>query len=191
VLPFRVFCLSVISAGMLCASVFPIHAGSSAAEPRITRVFYLQGMERREALTLLRSQIEVRQIAEVASANALVVTEVDQKIQRSESLLRERDAVARSVDPHPPLTFQGESDAGMDTRVFRIEGSESRAVITVLRAIYQIPAELTGDDSVTATAPSSRLDAAEALLKELGFLAKVRGVGVGHAPAGEVPAGPG
>ena len=189
-LPFRVFCLSVISAGMLCASVFPIHAGSSAAEPRITRVFYLQGMERREALTLLRSQIQVRQIAEVASANALVVTEVDQKIQRSESLLRERDAVARSVDPHPPLMFRGESDAGMDTRVFRIEGSESRAVITVLRAIYQISAELT-DDSVTATAPSSRLDAAEALLKELGLLAYVKGVSVGHAPAGEVPAGPG
>ncbi len=71
--------------------------------------------------------------------------------------------------------------------MFRIEGSESRAVITVLRAIYQIPAELTDDDSVTATAPSSRLDAAEALLKELGLLAKVKGVGVGHAPTGEVP----
>jgi len=176
--PFRIVCLSLISAGMLCASVFPTHAGSSADEPRITRVFYLQGMERLEALTLLRSQVQVRQIAEVASANALVVTEVDQKIQRSESLLRERDAVARSVDPHPPLTFRGEPDAAMDTRVFQIEGPETRAVITVLRAIYQIPAESTDDNSVTATAPAARLDAAEALLKELELLAKVKGAGV-------------
>jgi len=34
-------------------------------------------------------------------------------------------------------------------------------------------------DSVTATAPSVRLDAAEALLRELGLMAKVKGPGAG------------
>jgi len=176
----RFVCLVLLGVGMLCASDLTVNAGSSAEEPRITRVLYLQGMEPSEAVTLLRSQVQVRQIAEVASANAVVVTEVVQKIERSESLLRERDAVLRSVDPHPPLKFRGKPDSPTETRVFRMEGPEARTAVTVLRAIYQISAVESADaDSVTATAPSVRLDAAEALLRELGLMAKVKGPGAG------------
>ncbi len=178
---FRVVCLVSLAAVLLCVSSIPVYAGSSADEPRITRVFYLQGMERREAITLLRSQIQVRQIAEVTSANALVVTEVAGKIQRSESLLREHDALDRSVDPHPPLSFRREADPSSATRVFRIEGPETRNVVTVLRSIYQIRQvmEVTHNNSITATGPPDRLDAAEALLEELGLLAETEEPGAG------------
>ena len=152
-----------------------------AKEPRLTRVFYLQGMERREAVTLLRSQVQVRQMAEVASVDAVVVTEVAERVDRSESLLREHDALVRAVDPHGPLSFERVPDAEMETRVFAIEGPDTRSAVTVLRAIYQI-GELTesaDDNSVTVRASPARLDAAEALLRQLELLAEVKGPGAG------------
>jgi type II secretory pathway component GspD/PulD (secretin) len=70
---------------------------SSEEELRLTRVFYLQGMEKREAVTLLRSQLQVRQIAEVQGSDIVIVTEAAEKVERCENLLRELDAVARAV----------------------------------------------------------------------------------------------
>ncbi len=149
-----------------------VTSGLSAGESRSTRVFYLKDMGTREAITLLRSEVQVRQIAEIRELHAVVVTETEERITRSETLLRERDGLERAVAPHDPLRFERGSEEQTETRVFRLAGIDPRSAQTVLRSLYQIR-ELTvlADGtrlSVRTTIP--KLEASEALFRELGVL---------------------
>ena len=175
-LSYRAVVILALSAGALF-NVDLRAAESSGEEPRLTRVFHLQGMETREAVALLRSRVQVRQIAEIRGLDIVIVTEVAEKVDRSESLLRERDAVARAIDPHDPVNPEPSSESPIGTRVFRIEGLDPRGVVTVLRSIYQMRevTELVDGDGVSVRAPLYKLDASEALLRELGLLAEPAG----------------
>ncbi len=160
---------------LLALAVGTLVNGASLAEaPYVTRVFYLQGMEPREAVTLLRRQVQVRQIAEIRDRNLIVVADVAERVERSESLLRERDAVLRANDPHEPLNMDRPPDSPMVTRVFRIKGTDTGSVMVVLRAIYQMRdvTELAEENGVEVNDALSILDASEALLRELDMLAE-------------------
>ena len=138
----------------------------------VTRVFYLQGMEPREVLTLLRRQVQVRQIATVRDRNFIIVADTADRVDRSESLLRQRDAVIRASDPHVPLNLDRSSESPIATRVFRIKGTDTSSVMSVLRSIYQMTdvTELADESSVSVNDELSMLDASEALLRELDLL---------------------
>jgi type II secretory pathway component GspD/PulD (secretin) len=172
----RAALLFLIVAGTLFwAGVQPLDGAQeepSGEKPRLTRVFELQGMDTREAVTLLRTHVQVRQIVELQDRDTVIVTEVFEKVDRSEKLLRELDAVARAVDPHGALSFARVPERQVETRQFRIYGIDSRLVVTVLRTIYQIRqvTELSDKGIVVVSAPLPVLDAAEALLSELGVL---------------------
>ncbi len=77
----------------------PTSASSSTREEAAvaskvhTRVFYLQGMDPRQAITLLRSQAQVRQVASISHRNVIVVAGIADTVERCETLLREHDAV--------------------------------------------------------------------------------------------------
>lgn len=152
----------------------PVRAGSASSDaPYVTRVFYVQGMELREAVTLLRSRVHVRQMAEVITRNAIVVCEVADRVERSESLLRENDALVRATDPHEPVSFERAKDSPLETRVFPVEsGDDAKMVVTILRAIYQMRdmTELADESGVSVRAALPLLDASEELLRELGLL---------------------
>jgi hypothetical protein len=146
-------------------------AESPEEEARITRVFYLEGMDNKEAVTLLRAQLQVRQIAELTGRDVIIITESAEKADRAESLLHELGVLAGKADPHAPLSFARTLEEEEATRVFRIEGTETSTVVMVMRAIYQMRevTDLSEEDSVVVTAPLAKLDAAEALLAELGM----------------------
>jgi hypothetical protein len=146
-------------------------AAASAAAPQVTRVFYLQGMEPREAVTLFRAQAQVRRVAMIADRSVVVVSDIAEKVEQAESLLRQRDAVARTSDPHQPLELLAESPAA--TRTFRVDGDEVSTVLTVLRSIYQVRelSELADGGGVEVRAAQPILDSSAALLRELGLLA--------------------
>jgi hypothetical protein len=151
----------------------PIQTGSSSIKvPYVMRVFYLQGMEPLEAMTLLRSQIQVVQIATIRDRNIIVVADVADRVDRSESLLRQRDAVVRATDPHQPLNLERLPESTIATRVFRIEDADISTVVTVLRSIYQMRevTKFVDENSVSVRAALPILDASEATLRELGLL---------------------
>ena len=147
-------------------------ASDDADEPRVTRILHLKDIDSREAVTLLRSEVQVRQIAEIRDLGLLVVKGVAERVDRCESLLRERGAVADAVDPHDPEDPYSAKEGPIGTRVFQVRGIDRRAIVTVLRAIYQMReiTELPEEGSVSVRAPTPRLDASEALLKALGVL---------------------
>ena len=106
----------------------PVRAGSASSDrPHVIRVFYLQGMELREAVTLLRSRVHVRQITSVSTGDAIVLCEVADRVDRSESLLRDNGALVRATDPHEPVSFERAKDSPLETRVAPA-GRERRAL---------------------------------------------------------------
>ena len=153
----------------------PPQAGSSSEKsPYVMRVFHLQGMEPREAATLLRKQLQIRQIVMIQDRNIIIVADSADKVDHSESLLRQRDAVVRATDPHDPLNLERLPDSPMETRVFRIVDADTKTVITILRSIYQVRelTELVDENSVSVREALPILDASEALLREVGLLAE-------------------
>lgn len=131
-------------------------------------------------MTLLRSQVQVRQMAMIPDRSVIVVSDVADKVNQSESLLRQRDAVVRATDPHEPLELEHLAESQPATRVFRVDSAHVSTVVTLLRAIYQVREvqELAEDNSVSARGAQPILDSSEALLRELGLLvepAKVSG----------------
>jgi len=145
----------------------------AADEPKVTRVFYLQAMDSKEAVTLLRSEVQVRQLAEVRALGLLVLQDSPERVAQSERLLRERKALARVVEPH--AAESPSSPAGStETRVFRLRGLDAPSAVTLLRAIYQIGqvTEDTDGTRISATAAVSQLDQAEALFVAMGVLAR-------------------
>ena len=159
----------------------PAQAGTSSANmPHVTRVFYLQEMEPRDAMTLLRSQVQVRRMATIRDRSVIVVSDVADRVDQSERLLRQRDAVVRATDPHEPLELERLAESPTATRVFRVGSDNMSTVVTVLRSIYQMREvnEFAEDNSVSVRAAQPILDSSEALLRELGLLvepAKVSG----------------
>ncbi len=169
---------ALVAGGLVSGSLRaggPAQAGTSSANmPHVTRVFYLQGMEPREAMTLLRSQVQVRQMAMIQDSSAIVVSDVADRVDQSEKLLRERDAVVRATDPHDPLELEGLAASPTATRVFRVESVNLTAVATILRSIYQVREVNTSaeENSVSVRGAKLILDSSEALLRELGLLAE-------------------
>jgi hypothetical protein len=130
-------------------------------------------MDTREAVTLLRTHVQVRQIAELSDLDVVIVTDVAERVDSSESLLRKHEAVAETIVPHDPLRFDRKDESPTETRVFRVEGLDTKAAVVILRSIYGIRAVTEREDnsSVTVTAPAAKLDAIEALIRALGVSA--------------------
>jgi hypothetical protein len=153
----------------------PAPAGSPAppSHLQVTRVFHLQGLEPAEAVRLLRSEVQVRRIATLRGRQVVVVSDAAERVDRSESLLRDRGAVARAVEPHAPLSLEDQPTErpAVATRLFRT--SDPGAALALLRSIYQLrdAAESAEEHGVTVRAPLPVLEASAALLGELGLLA--------------------
>ena len=141
--------------------------GEAGVSPLHTRVFYLDGADARAAVTLLRSEIQVRRVAYLSDRPLVIVSETAERIDLVESLLRERGMLARAVEPHPPLASDTE---GMTARVLRLASLDSAVATMLLRTIYGVrEVEPQSDGAgVAARAPASTLEAAEALFRELG-----------------------
>ena len=144
-----------------------------AASKLHTRVFYLgEGMTAREAMTLLRSEGDVRHAAAISDRRVVVIADTADVVGKCETLLRERDAVLRIASPHEPLELGGPDDP-MVTRVFRVAGNNMQAVVVILRSIYSVRqlSALEGDNTVSVHATQPVLDSSAALLRELELLA--------------------
>ena len=103
--------------------------------------------------------------------------DIPEVVDRCESLLVDRNAIARTDDPHDPETTAIQSDQiPSETRSFVVEGIDRQAAITILRTIYDARnlAEQPEADAFSVTAQVAKLDNIEALLTALGVLAEAR-----------------
>lgn len=145
--------------------------GDGAESPPIhTRVFYLDGADARETITLLRVEIQVGRIAELRDRQIVIVSETAGRMELVESVLRERGIRARSMEPHPPLAADAGSDDGStESRVIRHEGLDARLALVLVRSMYGVREVEAREDGtgLSARAPAAVLDAAEALFREL------------------------
>jgi hypothetical protein len=80
----------------------------------------------------------------------------------------------RATDPHKPLDYERLAQSPTTTRVFRINTDHPEDVVNLLSTIYQMQEVrmLEEDSSVSVRAAQPVVDASEALLRELGYLAK-------------------
>ncbi len=143
------------------------------------RVFYLQGIDLREAMMTLRHSLDIRKVVMVKDREALVLSDLADRLDKAETLLRERKAVIRVAEPSAPMFTEEFGHDASATRVFDVEAGRTRDVATVLRTIYDAR-HVQWDDQlnrVTLQAAQPILDSSEALLRELGLLAPVTGAG--------------
>ena len=121
---------------------------------------------------LLRRQVPIRKIARIPGRNLIVVADVVDKVNRSESLLRQRDAIHRATDPHDPCNLERLREGPVATRIFRIDDDEMDNAVVILRVIYDMRevTELDEENSVSVRDAQTILAASEALLRELGLL---------------------
>ena len=163
----RLICLYLALIGTL---LFSSHAQSvaSATPPpesraHVTRVFYLQDVGVREAVTLCRSGAHLLKMASIESLNVVVTSDVVGKIEECEKLLREADAQLRSVDPHEPIDFNALRPSAVELRIFELRTTTPNRAVTLLRSIYQLTevTEVT-DSSVSVRAAVPILEASEA-----------------------------
>lgn len=168
-----------IGAGALLSAVVPARSGSdpepTSEAASLTRVFYLRGIRASEAIALLRSRAQVRRIAEIRDLDVVIVRDDADRVDRSESVLRERDGVARIVNPREPASHDLSDGGRVALRLFRIEGIDERGVVAVLESIYGMRevTDLGEANGLSVRAPRPDLDAAEELLRGLGVLAQV------------------
>jgi len=103
-----------------------------------------------------------------------VVSDTADRVDQSEMLLRQRNAVVRTSDPHKPLDLNSLGKSPFATRVFRVAGDNLNNVVTVLRSIYHVREvnESAENHSVSVTAAKPVLDSSESLLRELSLIAK-------------------
>jgi malonyl CoA-acyl carrier protein transacylase len=155
----------------------PANADSEGAGELYTRVFYLQGMDVRQAVTLLRSQAQVLQVASINDRDVIVIAGTADMVERCETLLRERDAILRVAIPHEPVELEALSRGPLVSHVFRVTDNNIKTAVVVLRAIYQVRelSELTEDNTVSVRATQPVVDSSEALLRELGLLSDSTG----------------
>jgi hypothetical protein len=164
--------LGLLSVLALAVSHSHSHSHSSSSAPQLTRVFYLQEMETKEATTLLRTEAQVRRLAAIPGRSVLVVSDVEERIVRAESLLRERHAISRTAEPHGPLDFERLAVDVPVGRIFRVDRTASGTAAMLLRAIYQMRGVIPQEGGVSARAAEALLDASESLLRELELLAE-------------------
>lgn len=147
--------------------------GSTLDQPRVTRVFYLHGMELREALMLLRAEVAPRAVGTLESRKAIVVADVAEKVERVERLLRAQGAIARATTPHAPLATETSSPDTATLATHRLVCSDAISAANLLRTLYEIrDIESAGGNGVIVVhAAEPVLTAGEALLRELGLLA--------------------
>jgi hypothetical protein len=175
----RVYCALIIVAmavvgltGGLASASSPTLEEAVVVNKIHTRVFYLQGMDPREAATLLRSQAQVRQLAWIKGRDVIVVAGEANRVEQCETLLREHDAILRVADPHEPVALAGPASDPLVTRVFRVTDDNMQAVVVILRSIYQVREleELAEDNTVSIQSTQPILDSSESLLRELELL---------------------
>jgi len=168
--------LAVVAGWMADGSV--VASDPAAAEvmvkPHTARVFYLQGMSSRDAITLLRMEAQILQAAWIGERDVVVVAGTAEKVDQCEDLLQQRDALFRVAEPHEPVALEGVESSLPETRVFLVDGDNLQTVVTVLRSIYQVRelSELAENNSVSVSASKPVLDSSEALLQELELLVK-------------------
>ncbi len=172
----RAVAILAFSASSLClphsraAEVTP--AGSPTEATTVTRVFYLKGMDTREAAMLLRSRVQIHRLAEVREIDAVIVRDSPTRVDSSETLLRDLDGISKTTTASEPVTLERERQNASVTRVFWVNAVDTRTVIAVLRSIYGIrearDSGRTSSISVQGALPD--LDAAEVLLRGLGVL---------------------
>ena len=167
--------LAVALTGLTC---LPDFGWSQSVEEAATAKFSVRGIYLRaasnDAMTLVRSQADVRRVATILDRNVIVVADVADTVDQCEALLREHHAVVRVADPHAPLELGRYEPDTLVPRVFRIVDDDSlRSVVVVLRAIYSIRvlSEYPPDNTVSIEAPAPVLDAVEAFLSEVKLLA--------------------
>jgi hypothetical protein len=167
--------VTVMIVGSACGSAHAMTAtvaGVSASDAVQVRVFYLQAMAVRDAMTMVRSQAKVRSVAGIDEPRVLIVRDVAQVVDQCESLLRQRDAGLRVVTPHGPVKLEAAAGEPLESRVFITVDDGVETVTTVLRSIYSIRKlnARPGDATVSVDATQPVLDAIEALLSELDLL---------------------
>ena len=150
----------------------PDDPGHPSNTPFVTRVFYLEGIDLREAMTLARQTIHVRSVAIVNSRSVMVVSDAAEPVSQVEALLKQRNVVLRAAEPHAPLYLERLQKDPTGTRIFRVERDSMENVVTLLRAIYMVREvkKSEEDSAISASAALPILDAAEALFRELRLL---------------------
>ena len=100
-------CGALLIVPVLVGGLTSVPASAASEQPEDgnvhMRVFYLQGMDSREAITLLRSKAQVRQVARISDRDVIVVAGTADIVDRCDTLLREHDAILRVVAPHDPV----------------------------------------------------------------------------------------
>ena len=143
--------------------------GDAGPESFSVRILHLQDGDVREAVTLLRSQLEILRIVDLSELRAVVVADALEKVDRAERLLRQRGALAEAVVPHDPVPLAGPEREPVGGRVFRTEAMSTKTVAMLLRTIYGMR-EITEhpvESSVEVRDTTPRLNAAESLLRTL------------------------
>lgn len=155
-------------------AAWPDQEDSSTQHPlRVTRVFYLEGMDLHDVMMLLRREFAVRKIVIVIDRSAVVVSDGAEKVDQCERLLRERNAVVRTAELPSPLLGK-RAKGPTNTRVFPVNSNDIKTFLTVLRTIYDV-GEMTSspdDSSISIRAAEPVLEACEALLRELRLVAE-------------------
>jgi hypothetical protein len=151
-------------------------AEKESPAPHVTRVLYLQGLDAEEAAKWLRVEVQPLHIAAFVDRDVVVVSDIAEQVDASESLLRQKDAVAHASTPHAPLDHRHLADSLPATREYRIAGDHTKGVVAMLRGLYQVrqPRENPETNSVTVDAALPVLDAIEAFLAELNLLSEPR-----------------
>jgi hypothetical protein len=150
--------------------------GTPAPILYVTRVFHTQGMELEEARTLLRP-IHLRRFVWVQGRDAIVVSSFGDDIARSESLLKEKGVLVRAVEPFAPMYLEDLPKEPAETRTYHVPSEFLKSAQSMIRTFFDVR-EVTiseEDHTVSARASLARLEAAEALFKELDLLEKSAG----------------
>ena len=166
----RFFTITLLAVAMLFLSAV------QAEEPAelTTRIFYLQDMNSREAVTLLRQEVQIRRVAHFDGKGLIVVADDPARVDRSEALLRERDALVRVVEPYEPVDPNRAPEDLIAERDFIINESDFKMASILPRVLYGAQ-EITEDadaNRLTMRDPERVLDAVEALFRELNLLAE-------------------
>jgi hypothetical protein len=138
-------------------------------------VIHLQQLSAAEAMTLLRVEVGVAAVSALTDPDLLVIRDLPEQVERSERLLRSRDAVAATAEPHPPLVLLRSPDALPAERLYEMNAPEkAKRGVTVLRALYG-----TKSTEIVDLPPGLRirdtpeiLDSIGALFRALGWLSE-------------------
>ncbi|MGH9870421.1 MAG: hypothetical protein ACREAA_19985 [Candidatus Polarisedimenticolia bacterium] len=175
----RAVLMSMLAAGCsiisFAAAGEPDQAGTSHSKDLyVIRVFTLEGIELREAMTLVRRETDLRMVVIVPARSAMVVADLADKVAQSQELLAQRGAQVRAIEPHAPLYLEAPDKSPAETRAFRMQSDSMDSAVTLLRAIYGMREvnKSEADFLLTARAAPSLLDASEALFRELHLLAE-------------------